>query len=254
MDLNKKKILLTGGTSGIGKAILQELIKYDVKILVASLDVNNLDIKDEKIIPYECNMEKLEQIEDMFDFAIKKMGNIDIVFANAGFAYYEEIKEPDYQRIERIYKVNVFAPIYICEKMYKLYPEKDYRVVITASAMAKLALPGYSLYSSTKAAIHSFITAYRYENNSRNKMIVVYPIATKTEFFKAANKGTPIPFPAQTAEYVAKKIVSGVRKNKKSINPSILFNICTFIDRVLPFTLKVYAYVQYKIFRKYLNK
>ncbi|QNU68905.1 SDR family oxidoreductase [Ruminiclostridium herbifermentans] len=81
------------------------------------------------------------------------MGKIDIFFANAGFAYYEKIAKPDYQHIEDIYKVNVFAPLYICEKMYELNKDRDYKVVITSSAMGMLSLLGYALYLSTKAAM-----------------------------------------------------------------------------------------------------
>lgn len=61
-----------------------------------------------------------------------------------------------------------------------------------ASGMAFLGIPGYALYAATKAALHRFADSYRWQMDGHRKLTLVYPIATRTAFFRAAGKGIPI--------------------------------------------------------------
>ncbi|PKL35174.1 MAG: short-chain dehydrogenase [Spirochaetae bacterium HGW-Spirochaetae-1] len=251
MNLENKKIVLTGASSGIGKAILAELKKHNVQVLVGDLEPKKVETVTGKIMAEKCDVSNPQNIDKLFASAQKKLGGIDIFIANAGFAYYEQIKKSDYDHIEKIYKVNFMAPVYITEKMKELNKGKEYMVVITASAMGKLALPGYALYSSTKAALDSFASAYRYEKDDLGIISLIYPIATKTEFFRvAAGDTTPVPFPAQTPGMVARAVIKGIQKNKKSIFPSKLFVSMMVINRYLPVIFPVYLKIeQAKLFK-----
>lgn len=110
--------------------------------------------------------------------------------------------------------------------------------------MSHLSLPGYAQYSSTKAAVRSFIDAYRYELKPGNRVMVVYPIATRTQFFDAAGKKVPVPFPSQSAETVAKKVISGIESNAKEVYPSLLFRFIQVLDRFLFFILPIYQKIE----------
>lgn len=70
--------------------------------------------------------------------------------------------------------------------------------------------------------------------------MIVYPIATRTQFFDSAGKKVPVPFPSQTAETVAKQIVKGILSDKKEVFPSFLFRFIQILDRFLFFPLKIY--------------
>jgi short-subunit dehydrogenase len=257
MVIKGKNIVITGAASGIGRTLLQELLKIeDVSIVAADKEQIQIDSNNGRLLTFECDVSNLNSLDSLFDFAQKSIGKIDIFFANAGFAYYEKITKPDYQHIEEIYKVNVFEPLYICEKMYELNKDRDYKVVITSSAMGMLSLPGYALYSSTKAAINSFADAYRYELEKPERICIVCPISTKTSFFKAANQKAPVPvpFPAQTPEQVVSKIIKGVLSDKKTVLPSKIFVLLILFDRIIPFLTKIYAAAMNKSFKKWLNK
>ena len=254
MKLENKRILITGASTGIGKALLEELKKYDVKIVAGDLNPELIEDIPGRVISMKCDVSKPENIDLLFSFAMNEMEGIDICIANAGFAYYELIDKEDWTHIENIYRVNVFAPFYCIEKMQQLNEGREYCVAVTASAMAKLALPGYALYSSTKAAIDSFAHAYRFEKDKNALISIVYPIATKTEFFKTAGENTPVPFPSQTAEHVARSILRGIRKNKKSIYPSKIFYTLMILNRLFPFILYIYAKVEQKKMNRYLKK
>jgi short-subunit dehydrogenase len=105
---------------------------------------------------------------------------------------------------------------------------------MTASAMAHLAIPGYALYAGTKAALHRFAEAYRYELPAHGHLMMIYPIATRTRFFNAAGDGTPRSVPSQTADYVAARIMAGLKRDARAVYPSITFVIYNGLCGVFP--------------------
>ncbi len=245
MELNQKRIVITGAASGIGKETLLQFLKFEgVKIIAADLNTEQIQ-KHSNVYPLKWDASRPENIGKLISYADSTIGGIDIFFANAGFAYYEKINKSDWDRIDRIYKTNVFSPIYTITEL-NTTRKSPFLFILTASAMSHLALPGYAIYSSTKAAVHSFMDAYRYELKDGNRIMVVYPIATRTKFFNAAGDQVPVPFPSQSAETVAKKIVKGILSNANSVYPSYIFRFTQFADRILFFPLKVYQWIEAK--------
>lgn len=241
MNLNGKRIILTGAASGIGKALLERLAAYDSQIIAVDLNQAKVDAAVKAlhqprahISTYACDLGQQASVDALFEHAVNTIGGIDLFIANAGFAYYENLDTPDWKHIEDIYRVNVFSSLYTLEKMRTLNGDKPYGVVITASAMGKLALPGWAIYASTKGALDRFVEAYRYELGSNVLLTLVYPIATRSNFFNAAGDTTPVPFPSQTPEWVARIIVKGIERNQREIYPSMLFRVAWTLNRVLP--------------------
>lgn len=249
MYLDGKAIILTGASSGIGKALLQRLAEYDVKIIAVSRNKNKIPVFNQKIIPYACDVSGKENVDHLFEFAVSLFGKIDIFIANAGFAYCEELTASDWRHIEDIYNTNVISPLYSFEKMKELNKGRECLVVITNSAVSKVALPGYSLYCSTKAAVDSFSNVYHYEQNDSCRLSLVYPIATKTEFFHRAGENAPVPWPLQTPDKVVNAVIRGIEKNKTAIYPSKSFVAFDIMNRVFPFIFDLYAKAHAKKFR-----
>jgi uncharacterized protein len=243
MQIQHKNIILTGAASGIGKALLEQLLDFE-EVKIIAVDLNKIEIISEKVIPYVCDVSKQAEIDRLFDFALSHFSTIDIFIANAGFAYYEEIDQPDWQRIEKIFQVNVFAPIYSFQKMKALNVGREYFVMMTASAMAKVAIPGYALYGATKAALDRFEDAYRFENQDFGHLSLIYPIATKSNFFNRSTdfsrSDVPVPFPAHTPEEVAKAMIKGIQRNQTHVFPSKLFQFGRFFQKL--FELLAYPY------------
>lgn len=251
MNLNGKNVVLTGASSGIGLEVLYKLIEKECKVIAVSRNIEKIP-NNKNVYPFKCDVANKKDLDKLFDFALDCFDKIDVFISNAGFAYYEKIDDADYEHIEKIYKTNVFAPIYCLERMNKIYEGKGFTFVITASAMAKMPLPGYALYCSTKAAIDFFHLSYRFEMGKFN-LIVVYPIATRTNFFNTSKKTAPVPFPAQPPEHVANCIIKGIEKNKKHVYPSKTFIITNVLSKVFPFISALYQKVQYKKLKKWLE-
>lgn len=261
MVLAGKHIVLTGAASGIGRALLDQLATYPVQILAVDLNdaalqaaVNAQTGKAATVYAAAANLMLHENVDVIIDDAIERMGSIDIFIANAGFAYYEQLGSADWQHIEKIFQLNTFSPIYTALRMRELNENRPYQMVMMASAMAHLNLPGYALYGATKASLDRFAESYRFELPAHGKLMLVYPIATRTQFFKSANAGTPVPWPSQTPETVAQAVIRGIERGQNSVYPSSLFRLGWEISQVLPWGARLYQMWQNREFRQWLRE
>ncbi len=261
MKITHKNIILTGAASGIGNALLNQLVGFE-GVTVLAVDLNEVENTSNKIISFKCDLSQQSEVDRLFEFALTQFQTIDIFIANAGFAYYEVIDKPDWQRMEKIFQVNVFSPIYAFQKMKDLNVGREYFVLMTSSAMAKLAIPGYALYGATKAALDRFEDAYRFENQDLGHLSLIYPIATKTNFFNRSTdfslktkptKEVPIPFPAHTPEDVARAMIKGILRNETHIYPSKLFQISRFSQKLFEIMSYPYQYFYAKKLKNWLN-
>ena len=251
--INGKNIVLTGANSGIGLETLKLLVKGDNKILAVDLFTDKLaDFDKKKVIPMQCDVSTPENVDLIFETAIKELGSIDIFYANAGFPYYEKMDYVNWDRIDRIFKVNVYSPIYSVQKYVEYLNGRPGHMAITVSAIGKMAIPGYALYSASKFAMQGFQQGYRLELPKNLKLTCLYPIATDTGFFKKAVEGQEgkvireKPFPVQKPAHVAKKMVKGLEKGKKSVNPSKLFGLATFLFAICPPIRSFYWHLENK--------
>ncbi len=234
-------MILTGAASGIGQALLELLASRPLEIIAADRDEMRLlevcaALKGSraKIVPVVADVSSQAGNDGLFAKALLEFGGVDIFIANAGFAYFETIQQPDWQRLEALYRVNTFAPIYALERMTALSGAKPFKVVWMASAMAHIGLPKYAAYSSSKGALHRFADAYRWQMPDPRSLMLVYPIATRTRFFTSSSIATPVPTPSQTPEEVARAVISGIVADRLEVYPSLLFQVGLWLTLWLP--------------------
>lgn len=253
MQIDGQRIVLTGAASGIGRELLLRLGAFPgVRIVAADLNADAIPTPGDHVFPFACDVSTAQNNDLLFDYAKDILGGIDIFIANAGFAYYEQLHTPDWERMARIYAVNVFAPKYAAVKMRTLYGEHAL-TVITASAMSHLAVPGFAIYGATKAALHRFAEGYRLEPGS-GRVMLVYPVATRTRFFDSASgRGAPLLFPNQTPEQVADAVIRGIQRDQTAVYPSLAFRALLFTNRVLPLAGRIVQSVYGRQFKRWLS-
>ncbi len=246
MNLDNKRLILTGASSGIGRALLQELSQRPVQIVAVGRDeirlrdsVEAAGAAQARILPFPCDLARQEKVDRLFAYAVEQMGGIDLFFANAGFAYWERMGAPDWGRVEAIFQTNVFSTIYAAQKMQALFPESEYRVVITSSVLGRIGLEGYGLYSSTKAALDRFAEVYRLERDNRGQLVLVYPLAVRSGFFQAAG-GAPVPWLSQSPEAAARAMLRGIEKDQETIYTSWILRPLLLVNHLLPFARRWY--------------
>lgn len=262
MKLERSRIILTGAASGIGAAVLKQLAGIPCQVLASDLREAALETTVRRLVSPAATIHRLAgdigdpaTVDALLDYADAHMGGCDIYIANAGFAYYETFGSADYRHIESIFRVNTLSPLYALAQMKGRHADgSPFLVAVTASAMGRVGMPGYSLYSATKGALVRFADAYRQEAGDDAHFMLINPIATRTNFFHSSRKGdAPVPKPSQTADYVATAILRGIERDAKEVNPSRIFNLTMVVNRVLP-VMAIYRAYTRRQYRNWLER
>ncbi len=229
MSFQHQHIVITGAASGIGLALVRELSQYNCQVLAIDKDENGLMLLEQEMRASKLQIQILlldlanpDQIQAMVTLALEKLGHIDLFFANAGIALYGSFGSQSFNQRQSQIMLNLVAPIEGLYQMLQLAKGHTFSYVITASAMAKIGMPNYAMYAATKSALDRFADCFRFEQNPNCHLMLVYPIATRTEFFTGQDQAN-IPWPSQSPTKVAQTILKAVNQKKTSVYPSILF-------------------------------
>ncbi len=238
MELKNKRIVLTGASSGIGKRLLEALLEEGAIVFAVSRTIEtSLTLVHENLTVKNMDVSTYKGVDNLFEMAGAHLGTIDLFIANAGFTYYEILKSADKRHIDNILDTNTRSVIYSAVKMRELYHDQPFAFMATLSAVSYLSMPGYALYSASKAALRGFFDSFELEfTRSDQQLLRVYPVATKTPFFTRA-KQTHKPWPVQSPEHVVRTMIKGLKKDKKHIYPSKLFK---WSYKLFPFFYRLY--------------
>lgn len=250
--ISGKNIVLTGCNSGIGLEVLKLLYKNN-KVLCVDKNTDVLEnLQSENIIVLKKDVSSKEAVDEIFDVAKNNFDFIDIFYANAGYPYYEEMNYTDWDRIQRMFETNVFSPIYSYQKYAEYLSGRKGIFAITVSAIGKMAMPGFTLYSASKFAMHGFQEGLRFEKPDNIQLTCLYPVATDTGFFKAANEiEFKKPFPVQKPEIVARKMVAGIESGKNTVSPCVLFGISQQLMKFVPAVKSAYLALEKRKFEQF---
>lgn len=255
METSHQRILLTGASSGIGWHLAKILAQDGTnRILAVARHTETIPSCGNTVIPFQADFSQREEIDRCFRYAKEHWGGLDLCIANAGFAYRENLQQAchaddtSWKHIHNIFDTNTIGQIYTLQAFTdpekNPNPECQKRMFVSMiSAVAKVPLPYYALYCSTKSAIEGFLNTYDYEKPVWLQLMRVYPVATKTEFFRKAamEEKPPLPLLRQDPENVAKAVFTGIRKNQCKVYPSRIFAIAYPFMRAFPFLTRLYS-------------
>jgi len=243
-----KNIVLTGANSGIGLETLK-LLAADNTILAVDLNTDNLSGFDDNVIPYVCDISSQENVDKLFEHASSVFEKIDVFIANAGYMRYERFDTPDWNKTENMFRTNTISVMYTYQKYVQHLNGSDGILAITISAMGKMGMPAFTLYSATKFALNGFQESVRLEKPENLTITCLYPVSTDTSFFY--DDKIEKPYPVQTPDLVAKKFVKGMGKGRKKVNPCKMFVFASGLFKVLPFTRTMYRNSEMRKFQRY---
>lgn len=241
--INNKNIVITGASSGIGKAILDILAKGEGnRILVACRSAAKITGYGENVNLFGCDLSSQDGVDALFEKVNETFEKADIFISNAGAPYYEAYDYVNWGRVENIYNLNTLTPIYTYSKYLEHLNGRQGQLAFTISAMGEMAVPGYALYTSTKFAMKGFQQAVRLEMPENLKLTCIYPVATNTNFFNVGGNGIEVEkaFPVQSAEAVAKATVRAIEKGKKQVYPCPVYIPSKVLMTVLPPVRSIY--------------
>jgi NAD(P)-dependent dehydrogenase (short-subunit alcohol dehydrogenase family) len=144
MNFKNKVVLVTGGSSGIGKSISKAFLKEGAKVII--FDIAKPDFA---VTYYQVDISKENEIQK----AISKIMNIDILVNNAGIYFLTSIENTPKQQLDRIIDVNFKGAFLMCKHVLPRLKQSKGNIVNIASALAVVPEPESVAYCSSKAAI-----------------------------------------------------------------------------------------------------
>ena len=162
LHLKDKVVLITGGTGGIGTAIVKGFLAEGAKVAFSSTSqekidklIPTLEAKDGQIAGFVADMNREEDIKSFVENAKARFGTIDIVVPNAGYeGQAHPVQEMELDLFEKTYMLNVFSVMLMMKYAAPtLIEKKSGAVVVVASAAAYEPTAGNSAYVSSKYAV-----------------------------------------------------------------------------------------------------
>jgi uncharacterized oxidoreductase len=186
MSFTGNTVLITGGTSGIGRALAEALAKKDNKVIVAGRRRNLLDEVTQQnpgIQGVELNMDDAEDIARVAQQLTKDFPALNAVVHNAGIMRPEDLKQGRLDTAEAVITTNLLGPIRLTAAlMPHLLKQPKATIFTVSSGLAFVPLALTPTYNATKAAIHSYTMSLRYQLQGTNiKVREIIPPWVATE-------------------------------------------------------------------------
>lgn len=181
-----KTVLITGASSGIGKAAARYFAEqgWNVAATMRSPEKENDFKMLTNVNLYALDVTRNESIAEAFKQILQDFGKIDVVVNNAGFGVDGVFEEMSDEVIQKQFDTNVFGLMRMTREAIKLMRSQGGgHIVQIASMGGRLAFPLYSIYHSTKWAVEGFSESLHYELLHLNIRIkIIEPGNIKTEF------------------------------------------------------------------------
>ena len=225
-----KVVWITGGGSGLGKALAVQFARNGAKVVISGRRENKLkdavretEKENSQGLAIQCDVAKEEDIIYAVSQIISSFGQLDVAIANAAIPMTGKIDELYKEQWSRIFEVNVIGLAMTAKHSIPELRKTKGRLVLVGSAASMLAVPGYSAYTATKYAMRAIGQTLSMElYKSGVSCTNIYPGYMSTEFAQIDNKGEisteqqkwDNPY-TWTAEKSAKVSMGAIYKRKK---------------------------------------
>jgi NAD(P)-dependent dehydrogenase (short-subunit alcohol dehydrogenase family) len=233
MDLEGQRAVVTGATSGIGRAVALKLAEAGAEVIVVGRDagrgadtVSAIEADGGSASFIAADLDDLESVAQLAEQA----GHVDILVNNAGIYPFAPTHETDVETFERTFDVNVRAPFFLTAAIApKMAANGGGSIVNVGTMVAHFGLPGASAYGASKAAIVSLTQTWAAEYGPQGVRVnAVSAGTTRTE--GTASMGDELDQLAQTsplgrpasAEEIAEAIVFLASPRSSYVNGAIL--------------------------------
>ena len=239
--MNKKTIWITGGSTGIGRALAIKFASKGWNVAVSARRVellNELSNSYEKISAFPLDVTDKSKCKEVFNEIKKKFENIDICFFSTGTWNPKKEKDIDVEQMEEVFKVNFFGTVNSIKAIEEYFRNKKSGIITIVSSIAGYrGLPNSTGYGPSKSALNNLAESLYFDFKRYNvRVCLVSPGFIKTPM--TDKNDFKMPF-LKTPEYAANQIYNGL------INKNI-FEI--HFPKALTITLKFLSFLPSKIY------
>lgn len=184
MNISNNKILITGGASGIGLGLTERFLKENNSVIVCGRRESvlmELTQKYPNVITKICDISIPSERESLFNWIQEHHKDLNVLINNAGIQQWMNIEDHDFfEKAKEEIAINIEAPIHLCSLFIHLQSLKT--IINVSSGLSFVPLTKVTVYSATKACIHSFTLSLRHLLQFKSiEVIELIPPALNTD-------------------------------------------------------------------------
>jgi short-subunit dehydrogenase len=243
-----KVVVITGGSDGIGKALIDQLIAEGAKVATCGRNhdkLYSLQMQYTNVLLHTmaCDVSKEDECKQFIESTIETFGGIDILINNAGISMRALFKDAEATVIRKIMEVNFFGSVYCTHYALPSILERKGTIVGVSSIAGYRGLPGRSGYSASKFAMQGWLEALRTELLKTGVHVMwVCPGFTTSNIRNAAlnSKGDALgesplnESRLMSAEECARHILLAVEKRKRTLILTFTGKRTVFMNKIFP--------------------
>lgn len=248
--MQDKVVIITGGSSGIGKALAEVFGRSGSKIMITgrkqeSLDEAIAELRDKgiEVIGFQSDVSREEDNKKMAEEALKRYGRIDVLINNAGISMRALFEDVDLDVVKKVMDINFYGVLYATKYCLPSILENKGSVIGISSIAGFRGLPARTGYSASKFALQGFLEVLRTEMLKKGvHVLTACPGFTASNIRKSsltADGSQQGESPRQeekmmTAEECARHIYKATKKRKKYLILTAQGKMTVFLNKWFP--------------------
>ena len=245
-----KTVIITGASSGIGKALAENFAQQGAKVVLAARNVDkmnqlkaSLEKQNQNILAVPTDVSVEAECRQLIDKTVEYFGGIDILINNAGISMRALFEHTEIEVIRKVMDINFWGAVY-CTKYALPHLLKSGGSVVGVSSVAGYkGLPGRTGYSASKFAMHGFLEVLRIENRKKGlHVLIACPGFTASNIRNTALAGNGEQQgesprdegKMMTPEAVARHIVRAIQRKKHRLTLTSEGKITVFLNKFFP--------------------
>jgi len=259
---NKKVVVITGASSGIGLACAKEFAHKGYKVVMAARNIDKLSSIEQEIKTFnpdvlclKIDVSKEDDCKRLIEGSIKHFGSIDVLINNAGISMRALFKDVDLKVLHSLMDTNFWGAVNCTKYALPYVLERNGSIVGVSSIAGFMGLPGRTGYSASKFALHGFLETIRVEHMKQHlHVMVVAPGFTASNIRKtalSANGSMQGESPRDenkmmSPEKVASHIYKGIVKRKRQIVLTSQGKMAVLLRKFCPGLIDYFEYLEMK--------
>ncbi len=190
MNLKNAVALITGGSSGIGRAIAQTLAASGARVAITGRDEKRLAETARALgaHPIRADVANEADVERTYREVLKQFGDLDILVNNAGWGVFKNLVDLEREEVEAVFATNVLGSMLMAREAAKIFVKRQRgNIVNIASTAALRGAPKGTAYYGSKFALRGMSECWRAELRQHNvRVFLVEPSEVMTSFYQLA--------------------------------------------------------------------